>query len=145
LQEVKSLRDAGTPVGVLIAPIIPALNEKDVEGIIERAAANGATSIGYTCIRLPHELKQLFRERLNIHYPDKAAHIISFIQQMNGGKEYDSNFATRMREQGIFADIIRKRVQVASRNAGLHRAWDTVLDTSKFVAPSVHSPQGELF
>jgi DNA repair photolyase len=145
LQAVKSLRDAGIPVGVLVAPIIPALNEKDVEGIIERAAANGANSIGYTCIRLPHELKQLFREWLDIHYPEKAAHIISLIQQMNGGKDYDSNFATRMRGQGIFADIIRKRVQVASRKAGLHRAWDTVLDTSKFVAPRVHSPQGELF
>jgi DNA repair photolyase len=145
LQAVKALRDAGIPVGVLVAPIIPALNEKDVEGIIERAAANGANSIGYTCIRLPHELKQLFREWLDVHYPDKAAHIISLIQQMNGGKDYDSNFATRMRGQGIFADIIRKRVQVASRKAGLHRAWDTVLDTSQFVAPRIHSPQGELF
>ncbi|HEY4090759.1 MAG TPA: PA0069 family radical SAM protein [Luteibacter sp.] len=145
LQAVKALRDAGVPVGVLVAPIIPALNEKDVEGIIERAAANGANSIGYTCIRLPHELKQLFREWLDVHYPDKASHIISLIQQMNGGKDYDSNFATRMRGQRIFADIIRKRAQVASRKAGLHRAWDTVLDTSKFVAPRVHSPQGELF
>ncbi|MGN6481150.1 PA0069 family radical SAM protein [Luteibacter sp.] len=145
LQAVKTLHDAGVPVGVLVAPIIPALNEKDVEGIIERAAANGANSIGYTCIRLPHELKQLFREWLEIHYPDRAAHIISLIQQMNGGKDYDSNFATRMRGQGIFADIIRKRVQVASRKAGLHRAWDTVLDTSRFVAPRIHSPQGELF
>lgn len=145
LQAVKTLHDAGVPVGVLVAPIIPALNEKDVEGIIERAAANGANSIGYTCIRLPHELKQLFREWLDVHYPEKAEHIISLIRQMNGGKDYDSNFATRMRGQGVFADIIRKRVQVASRKAGLHRAWDTVLDTSKFVPPRIHSPQGELF
>ncbi len=145
LQAVKALRDAGIPVGVLVAPIIPALNEKDVEGIIERAAANGANSIGYTCIRLPHELKQLFREWLDAHYPDRAAHIISLIQQMNGGKDYDSNFATRMRGQGVFAEIIRKRVQVTSRKAGLHRAWDTVLDTSRFVPPRMASPQGELF
>ena len=127
------------------APIIPALNEKDVEAIIEQAVAAGARSIGYTCVRLPHELKQLFRERLELHYPDRAAHIISLIQQMNGGKDYDSNFATRMRGQGVFADIIRKRVQVASRKAGLHRAWDTVLDTSRFVPPRIVSPQGELF
>lgn len=145
LKVVKTLRDAGVPVGVLVAPIIPALNEKDVEGIIKRAAANGANSIGYTCVRLPHELKQLFREWLDIHYPDRAAHIISLIQQMNGGKDYDSNFATRMRGQGVFADSIRKRVQVASRKAGLYRAWDTVLDTSQFVPPRIHSPQGELF
>lgn len=145
LKAVKALSDAGVPVGVLVAPIIPALNEKGVESIIERAAANGANSIGYTCIRLPHELKQLFREWLDIHYPDRASHIISLIQQMNGGKDYDSNFATRMRGQGIFADIIRKRVQVASRKAGLHRAWDTMLDTSQFVPPRVYSPQAELF
>ncbi len=145
MQAVKTLRDAGVPVGVLVAPIIPALNEKDVEAIIEQAGAAGANSIGYTCVRLPHELKQLFREWLELHYPDRAAHIISLIQQMNGGKDYDSNFATRMRGQGMFADIIRKRVQVATRKAGLEPAWDTVLDTSKFVPPRVHSPQGELF
>jgi len=145
LQVVKTLREAGVPVGVLVAPIIPALNEKDLEEIIERAAANGANSIGYTCVRLPHELKQLFREWLEIHYPDRAAHIVSLIQQMNGGKDYDSNFATRMRGQGVFADIIRKRVQIASRKAGLYRAWDTVLDTSRFVPPRIASPQGELF
>ena len=145
MQAVKTLRDAGVPVGVLVAPIIPALNEKDVEAIIEQAGAAGANSIGYTCVRLPHELKQLFREWLELHYPDRAAHIISLIQQMNGGKDYDSNFATRMRGQGVFADIIRKRVQVATRKAGLDRAWDTVLDTSKFVPPRIASPQGELF
>ncbi|HVI53668.1 MAG TPA: hypothetical protein VM621_01295 [Luteibacter sp.] len=66
-------------------------------------------------------------------------------EQMNGGKDYDSNFATRMRGQGVLADIIRKRVQVATRKAGLDRAWDTVLDTSRFVPPRVASPQGELF
>jgi len=145
MQAVHHLSEARVPVGVLVAPIIPALNEKDLEGVIEQAGANGANAIGYTCIRLPHELKQLFREWLDQHYPDRAAHIMSLIQQMNGGKDYDSNFATRMRGQGVFADIIRKRVQVAARKAGLHRAWDTVLDTSQFVPPGVHSPQGELF
>lgn len=145
MKAVETLSKAGVPVGVLVAPIIPALNEKDVEAIIEQAGAAGARSIGYTCVRLPHELKQLFREWLELHYPDRAAHIISLIQQMNGGKDYDSNFATRMRGQGVFADIIRKRVQVATRKAGLDRAWDTVLDTSQFVPPRIHSPQGELF
>lgn len=145
MKAVETLANAGVPVGVLVAPIIPALNERDLEAIIEQAGTAGANSIGYTCVRLPHELKQLFREWLELHYPDRAAHIISLIQQMNGGKDYDSNFATRMRGQGVFADIIRKRVQVAMRKAGLDRAWDTVLDTSGFVAPRVVSPQGELF
>jgi DNA repair photolyase len=145
MKAVETLSQASVPVGVLVAPIIPALNEKDVEAIIEQAGAAGARSIGYTCVRLPHELKQLFREWLELHYPDRASHIISLIQQMNGGKDYDSNFATRMRGQGVFADIIRKRVQIATRKAGLDRAWDTVLDTSQFVPPRVLSPQGELF
>jgi DNA repair photolyase len=145
MQAVRTLHEAGVPVGVLVAPIIPALNEKDVEAIIEQAAANGANSIGYTCIRLPHELKQLFREWLDQHYPQRAAHIMSLIQQMNGGKDYDSNFATRMRGQGIFADMIRKRVEIAVRKAGLERAWSGQLDTSAFVPPRRASAQGELF
>ncbi|HMH69516.1 MAG TPA: PA0069 family radical SAM protein [Pinirhizobacter sp.] len=145
MKAVETLASAGVPVGVLVAPIIPALNERDLEAIVEQAGAAGARSAGYTCVRLPHELKQLFREWLELHYPDRASHIISLIQQMNGGKDYDSNFATRMRGQGVFADIIRKRMQVARRKAGLDRAWDTVLDTSCFVAPRMESPQGELF
>jgi DNA repair photolyase len=145
LQAVKTLHNAGVPVGVLVAPIIPALNERDLEEIIERAAANGACSVGYTCIRLPHELKQLFREWLDQHYPDRASHIMSLIRQMNGGQDYDSDFATRMRGQGVFADLIRKRVHIAARKAGLNKAWTQVLDTSKFRPYRSQSPQGELF
>lgn len=145
LQVVEHLHAAGVPVGVLVAPIIPALNERDIEEIIERAATLGARSVGYTCIRLPHELKQLFREWLDQHYPERAAHVMSLIQQMNGGQDYDSNFATRMRGQGVFAEIIRNRVQVAARKAGLDKAWTEQLDTSKFVPCRAPSPQGELF
>jgi DNA repair photolyase len=145
LQTIKNLSDAGIPVGVLVSPIIPALNERDLEQIIDRAAANGTVSVGYTCIRLPHELKQLFREWLDEHYPDRAAHIMSLIQQMNDGKDYDSNFATRMRGQGVFAEIIRKRVEVAARKGGLDRAWNQKLDTTQFVPPKPASLQGELF
>jgi DNA repair photolyase len=145
MKAVETLAKAGVPVGVLVAPIIPALNEKDVENIIEQAANAGARSIGYTCLRLPHELKQLFREWLELHFPDRAAHVMSLVQQMNGGKDYDSNFATRMRGQGVFADLIRTRVQTATRKHGLDRAWDTVLDASTFTPPRIQSPQGELF
>jgi hypothetical protein len=70
---------------------------------------------------------------------------VSLVQQMNGGKDYDSNFATRMRGQGVFADLIRTRVQTATRKHGLDRAWDTVLDASTFTPPRIQSPQGELF
>ncbi|TCV92888.1 DNA repair photolyase [Luteibacter rhizovicinus] len=145
MKAVATLAEAGVPVGVLVAPIIPALNERDMEAILEQAAAAGARSAGYTVLRLPHELKGLFREWLDVHVPDRAAHVMSLVQQMNGGRDYDSNFATRMRGQGIFADLLKKRFEIASRRFGLTRARELVLDTSRFVAPRVTSPQGELF
>jgi DNA repair photolyase len=137
MKAVETLSKAGVPVGVLVAPIIPALNEKDVEAIIEQAGVAGARSSGYTCVRLPHELKQLFRKWLELHYqPDSA-------------DEWREGLRPELRDAhgraGVFADLIRKRVQIATRKAGLDWAWDTVLDTSRFVPPRVHSPQGELF
>ncbi|MBB3226610.1 DNA repair photolyase [Luteibacter sp. Sphag1AF] len=145
IQAIQNLADHGIPVGVLVAPIIPALNERDIEAILEQAAQAGARSAGYTVLRLPHELKGLFREWLDVHVPDKASHVMSLVQQMNGGRDYDSNFATRMRGQGVFADLLKNRFEIASRRFGLNRARETVLDTSMFVPPRVASPQGELF
>jgi DNA repair photolyase len=145
LQALANLSQAGVPVGVLVAPIIPALNERDMERILELAAEAGARSAGYTVIRLPYELKALFREWLDVHMPDRAAHVMSLIQQMNGGKDYDSNFATRMRGQGVFAELLRKRFEVASRKHGFARARELQLECGKFVPPRIVSPQGDLF
>jgi DNA repair photolyase len=145
LQALANLSQAGVPVGVLVAPIIPALNERDMERILELAAEAGARSAGYTVIRLPYELKTLFREWLDVHMPDRAAHVMSLIQQMNGGKDYDSNFATRMRGQGVFAELLRKRFEVASRKHGFARARELQLECGKFVPPRIVSPQGDLF
>ena len=145
IEAIRTLTQAGVPTAVLVAPIIPALNERDMEAILEQAAQAGATSASYTVVRLPHELKGLFREWLNVHVPDRAAHVMSLIQQMNGGKDYDSDFRTRMRGQGVFAQLLRKRFEVASRKHGLTRAWTEQLDTSQFVPPRVASPQGDLF
>lgn len=145
LKAIGTLADAGVPVGVLVAPIIPALNDKDLEGILAQAADSGARCAGYTTVRLPHELKALFREWLTLHAPQRADHVISLIQQMNGGRDYDSDFATRMHGKGVFADILRRRFDVATRRYGYASSRELVLDTSRFVPPRKPSPQGDLF
>jgi DNA repair photolyase len=145
IKAVRSLAEAGIPVGVMVAPIIPALNDHDMEAVLEQAADAGARSAGYTTLRLPHELKQLFREWLALHVPQRAEHIMSLVRQMNGGLDYDSNFATRMRGQGVFADLLRRRFSVACRKHGFGWARDQQLDTTLFAPPRKPSPQGELF
>ena len=145
LQAVATLADAGVPVGVLVAPIIPALNDKDMEAVLAQAFDAGARSAGYTTLRLPWELKTLFREWLVLHAPQRAGHVMSLLQQMNGGRDYDSNFSTRMHGSGVFADLLRRRFDVACRRHGFGRARELSLDTSRFVPPRQASPQGELF
>src|SRR5574337_508227 len=129
----------------LVAPIIPALNDKDMEGVLAEAAAAGARSAGYTTLRLPYALKALFREWLSLHAPQRAEHGMSLIQQMNGGRDYNSNFATRMQGSGVFADLLRRRFELACRKHGFARARELVLDASRFVPPCTPSPQGVLF
>jgi len=145
LKAVAALAEAGVPVGVLVAPIIPALNDKDMEAVLERAHAAGARCAGYTVLRLPWELKQLFREWLALHAPQRAEHVMSLVQQMNGGRDYDSDFRTRMRGQGVFAELLRKRFEVACRKHGFGRARELRLDCTRFVPPRKPSPQGKLF
>ena len=145
LKLVRTLAEAGVPVGVLVAPIIPALNDRDMEAVLAQAADAGACCAGYTTLRLPYELKQLFREWLALHAPQRAEHVMSLLQQMNGGRDYDSNFATRMQGQGVFADLLRRRFEVASRKHGFARSRELQLDTTRFVPPRKPSPQGDLF
>ncbi|MGN2243562.1 PA0069 family radical SAM protein [Frateuria sp. GZRR33] len=145
IQAIEALAGADVPVGVLVAPIIPALNDRDMEAVLERAHAAGARCAGYTVVRLPYELKALFREWLALHAPQRAAHVMSLIQQMNGGRDYDSDFRTRMRGQGVFAQLLRRRFEVACRKHGFGRARELALDTSRFVPPREASPQGVLF
>ena len=145
LKAVRTLAEAGVPVGVLVAPIIPALNDRDMEAVLDQAAAAGASCAGYTVLRLPYELKALFREWLALHAPQRAEHVMSLVQQLNGGKDYDSNFATRMRGQGVFGELLKRRFEVACRRHRFGRARELQLDTSWFVPPRKQSPQGELF
>jgi len=145
IKAIKTLNDAGVPCGVLVAPIIPALNDRDMEHVLEAAAAAGAKVAGYTTLRLPHELKQLFREWLAAQVPQRAEHVMSLVRQINGGRDYDSDFRTRMRGQGEFARLIARRFEVACAKFGYTRRGGLKLDCSRFVPPRPASPQGELF
>lgn len=145
LQAIRALTEAGVPAGVLVAPIIPALNDRDMEAVLERAAEAGARMAGYTVLRLPWELKALFREWLSIHVPQRAEHVMSLVRQMNGGRDYDSDFRTRMRGHGPFAELLRRRFEVACRRHGFTRARTLQLDGSRFTPPRKTSPQGQLF
>ena len=142
LQAVRALADAGIPVGVLVAPIIPQLNDKDLEAILEQAAAHGATSASWITVRLPREVAPLFRAWLDEHYPLRAAHVMSLIRQLRGGRDNDPNFGSRMRGTGTYADLIAKRFALAKRRCGLddHRA--APLDTSRFRPPVAPASRG---
>lgn len=121
LQTVKALADAGIPVGVMTAPIIPQLNDRDLEAILEAAAAHGASSAGWVLLRLPREVAPLFREWLDIHYPQRAAHVMSLVRQMRGGRDYESGFGSRMRGEGAFSALIARRFELACARLGLDR------------------------
>jgi len=145
LQAIAALNAAGVPCGVMVAPIIPMVTDRWIEAILERAAAAGARDAGYTVIRLPHELGDLFREWLELHLPERAAHVMSAIRQMRGGRDNDPRFGSRMRGEGAFAHIIAQRFALACRRHGIDRGRGLALDTSRFVPPSEPSPQGSLF
>lgn len=145
LQAIANLNAAGVPCGVLVAPIIPAVTDRHLEDILERAAAGGARHAGYTIIRLPHEVKTLFREWLALHVPERADHVMSLIQQVRGGRDNDARFGSRMRGEGVFADLLRQRFDLACRKLGINRTRDLDLDTSLFTVPRATSKQGSLF
>jgi DNA repair photolyase len=147
LQIVRELSAAGIPVGVSIAPVIPALNDHEMETIMSAALEAGASNAWYTVLRLPHELSPLFRDWLDMHAPGRAKHVMSLVQQMRGGKDYNSDFKSRMRGEGEFAKILQQRYRIAAKRLGLERhkeAWPQ-LDCSRFIKPRKASPQGELF
>ena len=137
LQALKTLSAAGIPVGVMVAPIIPQLNDRDLEAILDAAAANGAQGAGWVLIRLPREVAPLFRAWLDAHYPQRAEHVMSLIRQMRGGRDYDAAFGSRMRGGGEFAALLDKRFRIACRRLGLNRGREhTGLDTTRFRAPT---------
>ncbi|WP_363799700.1 PA0069 family radical SAM protein [Lysobacter firmicutimachus] len=143
LKAMRVLAEAGVPVGVMVAPVIPTINDGEIERILEAAHAAGARAAGYVLLRLPHELKQVWRDWLQLHYPDRAAHAMSLIQQMRGGKDYDAAFGKRQRGEGPFAQLIAQRFRKAWRRHGFGRL--PALDTAQFVPPRKPTPQLDLF
>ena len=123
LEAVAALRAAGVKVGVLFAPVIPGLNDHELEAVLARAAEAGATMASYVVLRLPLEIKDLFREWLDEARPDRAKRVMSLVRQMRGGKDYDSDWRQRMKGQGPLADLIRQRFdRAAARSASAANA-----------------------
>src|SRR5579883_3438920 len=145
LAAIAALAAAGVPCGVLVAPIIPMLTDRWLEAILERARAAGAQMAGYTVLRLPWELKDLVREWLEQHFPERAEHVLGLVRQMRGGRDNDPRFGTRMRGEGPFAELIRQRFAVATRKFGFARTRSLALDVAQFRPPRPDSPQGDLF
>ncbi len=135
LRAIRVMRQAGIPVGVLCSPMIPMINDSELESLLAEAHAAGAQSAAYMMLRLPLEVAQLFEEWLAAHYPQRAAHVMSLVRQVRGGEVYDSRFGVRMRGEGPFADLLAQRFAKAIKRLGLDRREGFNLDCSAFCPP----------
>lgn len=136
IEAIKALRLAGVPVGVMVAPVIPVLTDAELESILESARAAGAISAGYVLLRLPYEVKDLFKQWLAVHAPLAAEHVMARVRDVRAGKDNDACFGTRMRGQGIYAELIRNRFNLACRRLGFELRNRRPLDLSRFKPPS---------
>ena len=134
LAAIEELSRAGIPTGVLAAPMIPALNDAEMEKILEAAARAGATHARYILLRLPHELRSIFEAWLHAHFPDRARHVLSLIRETRAGALNDSRFHDRFSGQGVYADLLRRRFDRASRQWGLNE-MRAELDATQFAVP----------
>lgn len=137
LRMVRELSAVGVPTAVLVSPVIPALTDHELERIVQAGAAAGARSAGYILLRLPYEVRDVFREWLEAHYPERAPHVMSLIRQMRQGRENDPRFGRRMRGTGPFAALLHNRFHAACRRWSLHTARDESLDVDRFRPPGV--------
>ena len=146
LDVLKALSSNNVPCGVMVAALIPALNDKTMEHVLEAAAAAGASEAAYVIMRLPNELKTLFKEWLAQHYPQRAEHVISIVRQMRGGRDNDPSFGSRMTGTGNYAELMEKRFDIACRRFGLngHGAprQRAELDCSRFKPPQMAAQSG---
>ncbi len=144
LEAIRQLSDAGIPVTALVAPLIPALNDHEMERILDAAFANGADHAGFTILRLPLEVAGIFKDWLLRNYPDRYRHVLSLLRSMRGGKDYDSGFGTRLKGTGPYAWQIGRRFELAAKRLGLDT--DTPdLRTDLFVKPEQAGTQLSLF
>ncbi|MEW6613151.1 MAG: PA0069 family radical SAM protein [Pseudomonadota bacterium] len=144
LDTLRALSAAGIPTGVLVAPVIPALTDAELEAILQACAEAGARSAAYVLLRLPLEVKALFREWLQMHAPLKAGHVMQLLREARGGRDNDPRFGERMRGNGAYADMLRQRFRLACRRLGLNRTA-IELDTGQFRPPPRDDGQMELF
>ena len=135
LQAIQRLNQAGVPCGVLVAPVIPFLTDAELESVLQAAHEHGARTAGYSLLRLPYEVKDLFKDWLGTHYPLKAEHVMSRLREMRAGRENDSAFGSRFSGDGLFAQLLSKRFELASERLGFNPD-DTPLDTESFRPPS---------
>ncbi|HEX7157235.1 MAG TPA: PA0069 family radical SAM protein [Burkholderiaceae bacterium] len=140
LEAIRRLSQAGIPTGVIVAPLIPTLTDPDLEKVLEAAAAAGATMAGYTVLRLPLEVRDLFVEWLEAHHPMRAAHVMSLVRQLRGGRDNDPEFFSRMHGEGALGDLLRRRFDIACRRLGLDRQRRE-LDTTRFRVPTAPTAQ----
>jgi DNA repair photolyase len=132
LRTIRTLSEAGIPVGVSIAPVIPFITEPDLERVLEACAEAGAQNASYIVLRLPWEVAPLFKDWLATHFPDRAERVMNRVRDMRGGKDYDSSFRTRLNGEGLWADLLKQRFLNAARRFGLEMRYNGVLDMSRF-------------
>jgi DNA repair photolyase len=144
LRTIRMLADAGIPVGVSIAPVIPFVTEPDLERVLEAAFKAGAMHANYIVLRLPWEVNPLFQQWLEAHFPDRAQRVMNRVRDMRGGKDYNSDFGKRMKGEGVWADLIRQRAEKAIRRFGMEKRGSRFrqLDASQFKRPMVVPPLG---
>jgi len=135
LQAIAELTRAGVPAGVMVAPMIPGLNDAEMEKIVEAASRAGARNAAYVLLRLPHELRQMFEDWLAVHFPDRAKHVLSLVRETRGGALNDARFHHRFSGQGVYADLLLRRFTRAVKQWGLDEAREG-LDCSKFAVPA---------
>lgn len=139
IRTIEQLTQRGIPVGVLMAPLIPWLNDSDIEAVVQRSADAGAESANYILLRLPLEVAPLFEQWLQAHYPARAQRILNTIRSCRGGKLYQAGYGDRMRGRGQYSDLYRARFKLACERAGIAMGGDRVLDTSQFNVPGLAS------
>jgi DNA repair photolyase len=144
LRTIETLARAGVPVGVSVSPVIPFLNEPELERVLAAAAEAGATSAFSIVLRLPWEVNPLFQDWLQAHVPERADRIMARVREMRGGRDNDSRFGSRMTGQGVWARLLRQRFELASRRLGLSRER-APLDLTRFRRPAAQPGQGRLF
>ncbi|KAF0230359.1 MAG: radical SAM domain [Beijerinckiaceae bacterium] len=145
LDALRHLKDAGIPTTMLMAPIIPAINDHEIERLLEAGAEVGVSEAHYVLLRLPLELRELFREWMLTHYPGKLRHVMSIVQSTRGGADYVAKFGERQVGTGVFAELIAKRFRLATERFGLRRRSGGKLRTDLFTPPTLPGGQMSLF